>query len=518
MKSIVKRLLALVLCLFVFVSLAPAADADMILIMSKPAQDLSEDLEITGTGYSKFGFLKDGKTKTYQRSKEDAVITLSHPEGIAKLYLMFDLEFGAYTVTNDATGQSVTAGTYGFLHELVDLEAAFGEKPTSVTLNFAGGQVRLSEIFAFSEGTLPEFVQTWEAPLEGCADLVLFATHGDDDQLYFAGLLPYYAGELKYNVQVVYMTDHRNLTKERTHEMLNGLWSVGVRAYPVFGSFADFRKDDKDATYRIYKNSYDTSKEDLLSYVVEQVRRFKPLVAVGHDPKGEYGHGMHMVYSELLQESVTAANDPAQFPESADKYGVWEPKKVYLHLYEENPIVMDYDRPLESFGGMTAFQVTQELGFPCHETQYDYFKGWLYGGGKITLASQIKKYNPCKFGLYFTSVGADVQKNDFFENVLTRDQQEQQRLEQERLEAERLAAEEAARLEAERLAAEEAARLEAERLAAEEAARLEAERQEMERLAVQQLAQRKQMLFGAYGAAIAVLTAVLILLLIKRRK
>lgn len=506
-----KRMLALMLCLCAFASLVPAAYADMILIMPRPARDLREELEISGTGYSKFAFLKDGKTKTYQRAKEDAVIKVSHPEGMAKLYLMFDLEFGEYTVTNDATGQSITAGIYGFLHELVDLEAAFGEKPTSVTLRFAGGRVRLSEIFAFSEGTLPDFVQQWQAPLEGRADLVLFATHGDDDQLYFAGLLPYYAGQLQYNVQVVYMTDHRNLTKERTHEMLTGLWSVGVRAYPVFGSFADFRKDDKEATYRIYKGTYGLSKDDLLSYVVEQVRRFKPLVAVGHDPKGEYGHGMHMVYSELLRESVTAANDPARFPESAEKYGTWEPKKVYLHLYEENPIVIDYDQPLDSFGGMTAFEVTQKLGFPCHESQYDYFKGWLYGGGKITLASQIKKYNPCEFGLYFTSVGEDVRQNDFFENLLTYEQQEQQRLAEDaaRLEAERLAAEEAAKLEVERL--------EAERLAAEQA-QLEAQRLEMEKQSARQLEQRKQMLFGSYGAAIAVLAAVLVLLLIKRRK
>ena len=72
-----------------------------------------------------------------------------------------------------------------------------------------------------------------------------------------------------------------------------------------------------------------------------------------------------------------------------------------------------------------------------------------------------------------------------------------------------MAAEEAARLEAERL--------EAERLA-EEAARLEAERLEMEKQSAQQLTQRKQMLFGSYGAAIGVLAVVLILLLIKRRK
>ena len=80
-----KRMLALMLCLCAFASLVPAAYADMILIMPRPARDLREELEISGTGYSKFAFLKDGKTKTYQRAKEDAVIEVSHPEGMAKL-------------------------------------------------------------------------------------------------------------------------------------------------------------------------------------------------------------------------------------------------------------------------------------------------------------------------------------------------------------------------------------------------------------------------------------------------
>lgn len=520
MRNFMKRMLALMLCLCALVSLAPAVDAEMILIMSKPAQDLREDLKITGTGYTNFSFLKDGKNDTYNRSKENARITLTHPDGIAKLYLMFDMEFGAYTITNDATGQSFTAGEHEMLHELVDLEAAFGEKPTAVTLDFAGGRVRLSEIYAFSEGTLPDFVQAWEAPLEGCADLVLFATHGDDDQLYFAGLFPYYAGERGYNVQVVYMTDHRNNTRVRTHEMLNGLWATGVRAYPVFGRFADFRIDDKARTYNKYKNTYGVSKDDLLSFVVENVRRFKPLVAVGHDPKGEYGHGMHMVYSELLRESVAAANDPTQFPESAEKYGVWQPQKVYLHLYQENPIVIDYDQPLENFGGMTAFQVTQEYGFPSHKSQFKDFAPWLYEGGKITKATQIRKYNPCKFGLYHSTVGEDVLKNDFFENVLSYAQLEQLRLEEEaRLEAERIAAEEAAKKKAEEEARLEAERLEAQRLAEQErleAQRLEAERQEAERLATQ--AQKEKMIFVGCCALLVVLVAALLVVLRKLRR
>ena len=85
MRNFMKRMLALMLCLCALVSLAPAVDAEMILIMSKPAQDLREDLKITGTGYTNFSFLKDGKNDTYNRSKEDARITLTHPDGIATL-------------------------------------------------------------------------------------------------------------------------------------------------------------------------------------------------------------------------------------------------------------------------------------------------------------------------------------------------------------------------------------------------------------------------------------------------
>ena len=524
MSKFMRKTQALLLCICLVLALPLAAGAEMLLISPAPARDLSEDLEITGTGYDWFDFLMDGDDLSYYGSDDDAVITLTHPEGIAKLYLMFDLEFGEYTVTNDATGASVVAGQYGFLHELVDLQEAFGENPTSVTLRFEGGAVYLSEIYAFSEGALPAFVQTWEPPLEDCADLVLFATHGDDDQLYFAGLFPLYAAERGYDVQVVYMTDHRNLTMGRTHEMLNGLWVTGVRAYPVFGGFADFRIDDKDETYREYRDTYGVYHEDLLAYVVEQMRRFKPLVAVGHDVYGEYNHGMHQVYSELLREAVTAANDPAQFPESADQYGTWEPKKVYLHLYSDNPIVIDYDQPLDSFGGMTAFQVTQEYGFPSHVSQYDDFAYWLYGYG-ITKASEIDTYNPREFGLYFSSVGDDVLKNDFFENLLSYDQQEQLRLEEEaRKQAEeeaRLKAEEEARKQAEeeaRLKAEEEARKKAEeeaRKKAEEEARKQAE--EAQKLA-QEIQRRQIILLTAGLAAVLVVLVVTLVVLKKKRR
>ena len=441
MKPIFYKLLAFMLCLCLLPLPAMAA---------QEAADITDGTAITATGYDSAGFLTDGDIKSYKTSNGDAVITLKNDAGMAGIYLLFDLEYGEYTVTDHTSGKAITAGAYGMLHEYIDLVAAFGAAPSSVTLTFDNGSVRLSEISVFSAGTLPEFVQVWNAPHDGGADLVLFATHGDDDQLFFAGLLPLYAGEKGLRVQVVYLTDHRNLTNSRTHEMINGLWSVGVTAYPVFGSFADFRIDDLQGTYDEYE-SLGTSQQELQSFVVEQIRRFKPLVAVGHDIAGEYGHGMHMVYTDLLVKSLSVTGDATRFPESAEKYGTWEIPKLYLHLYAQNPVTIDYDQPLDSFDGMTAFEVTQKLGYPCHESQqWTWFTDWINGKwDQITKASEIETYNPCKFGLYHTTVGADVQKNDFMENVVS--YAEQERLEQERLEAERLEQE---RLEQERLEAE----------------------------------------------------------------
>ena len=404
-----KKLITLFLILTALLTLTviPASAEEI-----APAEKLS--ITLSGTGYSNFGFLKDGNIKAYKSSNATAVITVESAEEMYSLYLMFDLEYGEYTITDNTNNLTVTAGKYGFLHEYIKFE-----KPTkSVTLNFTKGTVRLSEITAYSNGSTPSGVQEWLPPLDDKTDILLLATHGDDDQLFFAGLFPLYAAEKKCAVQVAYLTDHRNLTKGRTHEMLNGLWSTGVTAYPVFGKFADFRIDDLQGTYNEYARR-GTTKQALQAYVVEQIRRFKPQVTVAHDFKGEYGHGMHMVYTDLLVNSLEITNDATKFPESAEKYGVWDIPKTYIHLYKENPVVINYDQPLNSFNGITAFQATQKFGYPCHESQqYTWFTNWLNGKGSITKATQIKTYNPCEFGLYRTTVGDDVLKNDFMENII----------------------------------------------------------------------------------------------------
>ena len=48
-----------------------------------------------------------------------------------------------------------------------------------------------------------------------------------------------------YNVQVVYVCDHHNFEAYRIHEMLDGLWAVGIRTYPVIGNFPDYVTTDR---------------------------------------------------------------------------------------------------------------------------------------------------------------------------------------------------------------------------------------------------------------------------------
>ena len=209
-----RKIMISLLCFVLAVATALCVSAED----SLQATDITKDTEFTGTGYAGFGFLKDKKTGTYRKSAGDTTLVLNNPDGMASLYLMFDLEYGTYTITDNNSGKSITAGTHNFIHEFIDLESAFGYLPTSVTLDFSNGAVRLSEVYVFSSGETPGFVQKWEPPLDGKTDILMMPAHGDDEQLYFAGLLPYYAGELDCAVQVVYLTSHRYDTTIRMHE------------------------------------------------------------------------------------------------------------------------------------------------------------------------------------------------------------------------------------------------------------------------------------------------------------
>lgn len=448
MKSFFRNV---VFCLAVILACALPAHAEEL----TEAENLTNSRLFTEhSGFTNLSSLYDGILVWGNSVNAPASLTMESEKGIASVYIRFAAVCGEYTVTDPETGVS-HVWQQNFLHDFIDLEALFGYIPTSVTLSFESGTITINELTAYSAGTLPEDVQRWELPKDGETDLILFSTHGDDEHLFFAGILPYYAKEMGYQVQLVYMTDHHNNDGvTRMREILDGLWTAGVTAYPVFGTFPDFYRWGIENAYIAFEQQ-DITREDLISFVVENIRRFKPKVVIGHDFNGEYSHGQHAVYADVLAAAVEISMDAAQYPESAVKYGTWDVPKAYFHLYEENAIVMDWDIPLESFGGLTAWQVSSRYALQKHVSQIDDLEKedvtWYFGNNPT--AASVGRLTPCNFGLYRSTVGFDVEKNDFFENVTTHAQDAEavaQRLAEE--EAAREASEEAARQ------AEEAAR------------------------------------------------------------
>ena len=84
-------------------------------------------------------------------------------------------------------------------------------------------------------GETPSWVQQWNPPLEK-ADMLLASTHADDELLWFGGAMPVYAGQFGKKVQVSYLIRHGY---GRTHELLDGLWTVGITNYPILSDFGD---------------------------------------------------------------------------------------------------------------------------------------------------------------------------------------------------------------------------------------------------------------------------------------
>lgn len=363
------------------------------------AQPLQSEITIqdpAGVSYNHKQLL-DGRTATKLELPGRTEMTIHTQEKIRGIYLIWDKPPGLWALqAEEATRTSMyLQGENGWIHEYVELS----EPASDLTLVMPDSPVLLCELSLYGQGVLPDSVQVWEPPYSD-ADMLLLPTHADDEHLFFGGTMPYYAGELGYKVQVAYLTNHW-AEPYRSHELLNGLWTVGIRAYPVISDFPDYYSDSLEHA----KGLYDL--DQMFAFQTGLLRRFKPEVVIGHDIQGEYGHGVHMLNAWVLQQAVTLAAQESYLPEQIREWGAFQTSKVYLHLYPENPLLMDWNIPLKAFGGRTAFEMT-EAGFAQHLSQQQYFSVRTDG-----------VYDCRAFGLYYTNVGEDSadQSPDFFQNI-----------------------------------------------------------------------------------------------------
>ncbi len=362
----------------------------------------AEQLELTADiGAVAADHLFDGDYRSDYTFPGGTAITLTAEKEIDSLYLIFGSYPGEWTLRTD--GGEQLCGEKGYLHEYVGLDTP----SKSVQICLPDCEVMIRDVYAFTDGYLPGFVQTWQT-IEDGADILVFPTHYDDELLFFGGLIPYYSVVRGLRVQVAYMTSNYMTTfsnyRFRPHEALNGLWVCGDHFYPMTNEVDDY----ECRSYWAAVNHY--GEDTFLAYQVEMIRRFKPLVIVTHAEDGEYGHGAHMLTALSAERAVEAAADPEQFPDSAEKYGVWDTPKIYLHYYGpvRNNTWINYELRSLELGWKSPFQVAQEA-YRQHVTQQHWEGFYVYGYGH--------PFDSHRFGLYRSLVGPDETRDDLMEHV-----------------------------------------------------------------------------------------------------
>ena len=368
------------------------------------AEEISDSCTFHALSTDKLFRLTDGKFKSPYQGKSNAQnwIEISAPQGnpIYGLYMVWDdceaevtLEVWNSDRNEYVFLENVNKGIY--LHEYVALDGVTSVRFTSTDHM---GQIPLSEISVLSQGVLPEWVQVWEPPCTD-ADLLILVAHPDDELLFFGGTLPWYAMEKQLHVAVAYMTC-RNTT--RYHEMLNGLWTCGIHEYPYLIGLIDKTATVKMSTTYKQWGGVDTS----LDAVAEMLNRANPSVVCTQDLGGEYGHGAHMAVADICLRILR--DDERELNR--------KPLKLYLHLYEENPVHMDWEIPMTVLGGKTSLQVAAEA-FHCHESQLG-LSAKMKNGKKYRF--EVVAGGPLDnglFGLAYSSVGPDETGTDFMEHV-----------------------------------------------------------------------------------------------------
>ncbi len=390
-----KWLIALLTLLALSLSVAFAAEAN----------DITEDckFKVCSSG-RKYTLMTDKKYTSYWESNKIKTpwIAITAPEGkpIAGLYVCFGNMPESWEIQTSDDGKdwfTAVPGDTRFLHAYIALPQPAQHVRLAVTSEKKTA-LRINDLFVLSEGDLPDWVQVWQ-PTEEKADILFLSTHPDDELIFFGGAIPTYAVEQQRKVVVAYFT-RSNTT--RSSELLNGLWHMGVRTYPVIGNFKDsYAKNLKAA----YKSAGGKGKVN--EWIVGLYRQYKPEVVVTQDTNGEYGHKQHMMIADAAQNCIALAANEDEFTASTIAYGTWQVKKLYLHLYPENQITFDWTIPLKSMNGATGIELAEEA-YTLHKTQ---------ASSGMSVTETGTKYDNRVFGLAFTTVGEDVRKDDFLENI-----------------------------------------------------------------------------------------------------
>ena len=327
-------------------------------------------------------------TNSETKSVKNPTLTVSSSTPIHGLYLCFSKKPEEYEiqVKRDGSWETLRDGSE-YYHAFYSLDGV-----TDVRVYARGSRKQVmgfNEVYVFGEGRIPGWVQQWE-PTPEKSDILFAVAHPEEELLYLGGAIPYYAVEQERTVAVVCMS-YANTT--RRSELLNGLWSMGYRNYPVIGEFKTAKAKGVTSAYKTIDAK--SGQKVLVSWLSEVLSRTRPEVLVAPDADGEGKNGQRM----MLADACRKAFDEAE----------WQVKKLYLHLYGDSgdQVVFDWNRPLEKLGGRTGMGLAY-YAYLFHKTQDDQERS-VYREG-ITYANNT-------FGLAESLVGPDLLHQDLLENI-----------------------------------------------------------------------------------------------------
>ncbi|MBQ4552504.1 MAG: PIG-L family deacetylase [Clostridia bacterium] len=395
-----KKLLALCLLLLLC----------MICASAEPARDITDECTFQMPYIAtKLKYMTDRNYETVTESKELLEPNLLITPGetpVAGVYVEFGKSRLPFFVQVKEGKEWVTIASGGgyYAQEYV----AFQPQEKTFRLKFiTNGHaecLRISEITLLSPGEIDrDKIHIWHDTV-GKADLMITVAHPDDELLWLGGCIPYYAAERNMNVLVTYLTCGKSC---RELELLNGLWHCGVRHYPAIAYLPDFKAYNAEAVYERWDRS------QLYQYLVRLIREHKPEVIVTHDFKGEYGHAQHVACAYSTLRAVEYAVNPEYNTNSANEYGTWQVKKLYVHLGEEYTTFVDWHQPLKAFEGKSGFEIACEA-YQMHISQMD-------GSTYYDVADRGTDYDSFIFTLVQSTVGMDVKGGDLFENIQPED-------------------------------------------------------------------------------------------------
>lgn len=356
------------------------------------------------TNRSEFFYARDASMESvWQSYPGEQSITIDVPSNVNDIkgfYFYWDAPPPTWNLyAYDSTGNEILADSGGDncgWTEFAEVPASMCEYKkfkfvaTNPEVAFA-----IANISVYADG-VPEYVPQWE-PFNGSrVDLLVIAAHPDDETVFLAAPVVSSINDGK-TVVTGYMTWGAS---NRRFEAEEACWMLGEKYKPTLRKAHDMMTNSLESMERYWPL------DKAVGYIVELIRKYKPSVIITHDVDGEYGHGAHIETSYATQLAFSQASDPLKFPESAEKYGVWKPGKLYLHMYSEDKITFDLNTPLDSYNGETVLQAAT-AAFMRHKSQAA--KGWT-----------VEFTGDCSmeyFGLFASNVGPDISHNSMFENI-----------------------------------------------------------------------------------------------------